>query len=252
MTASRRATPVGTELPFRLRPLSTPTVSTALVSAPHAVIAHGLAAMLRVLPSVADVGFAADATPEDLAHAGLAVCHVGTGPGDEATRFVRLAAAAGVPVLAVLPAADLDRAVVLAAALGADGYLLDVDLTVPALADALAKLAAGAVPMSPALVRRMMSRIRTGAPAPPRRPALTPRETQTLTLLAEGLSNKQIARRLDITLHGVKRHVASVLVKLDSPNRTLAVATALRDGLLTGPSATGPATTCGHDGAERA
>jgi DNA-binding CsgD family transcriptional regulator len=66
-----------------------------------------------------------------------------------------------------------------------------------------------------------------------RSPALTARETETLRLLAEGLSNKQIARRLGVSEHGAKRLVASIMVKLDSPNRTLAVAIAIRDGLIT-------------------
>jgi two-component system, NarL family, nitrate/nitrite response regulator NarL len=79
---------------------------------------------------------------------------------------------------------------------------------------------------------------REGRPVgPPRRdrrsPALTAREIEALRLLAEGLSNKQIARRLGVSEHGAKRLVASIMVKLDSPNRTLAVAIAIRDGLIT-------------------
>ncbi|MCI4066752.1 LuxR C-terminal-related transcriptional regulator [Micromonospora sp. R77] len=62
---------------------------------------------------------------------------------------------------------------------------------------------------------------------------LTPRERQALKLLAEGLSNKQIARRLGISEHGAKRHVGNVLAKLNCPNRTVAVTVALNHGLLT-------------------
>jgi len=60
---------------------------------------------------------------------------------------------------------------------------------------------------------------------------MTPREQEVLVLLVDGLSNKQIARRLAISVHGAKRHVANVLAKLDCSNRTLAVAKALREGL---------------------
>lgn len=60
---------------------------------------------------------------------------------------------------------------------------------------------------------------------------MTPREQEVLVLLVDGLSNKQIARRLGISVHGAKRHVANVLAKLDCSNRTLAVAKALREGL---------------------
>lgn len=61
---------------------------------------------------------------------------------------------------------------------------------------------------------------------------LTPRERQALKLLADGLSNKQIARRLGISEHGAKRHVGNVLAKLNCPNRTVAVTVALNHGLL--------------------
>lgn len=54
--------------------------------------------------------------------------------------------------------------------------------------------------------------------------------------MAEGLSNKQAARRLQISEHGVKRLVGNVLAKLNCPNRTLAVVRAIEDGLLAGPS----------------
>jgi DNA-binding NarL/FixJ family response regulator len=61
---------------------------------------------------------------------------------------------------------------------------------------------------------------------------LTPRELQVLRLLAEGASNKSIARRLGITPHTAKFHVASIVAKLDATGRTDAVAKAMRLGLL--------------------
>lgn len=63
------------------------------------------------------------------------------------------------------------------------------------------------------------------------RPRMTPREQQAIQLLVEGLTNKQIARRLGVSEHGAKRLVANVLAKLGCPNRTLAVARIFRDGL---------------------
>jgi DNA-binding CsgD family transcriptional regulator len=62
--------------------------------------------------------------------------------------------------------------------------------------------------------------------------ALTPREAQVLALLAEGASNKLIARRLGISAHTAKYHVASLLEKLDAVSRTDAVAHAARIGVL--------------------
>jgi two-component system, NarL family, nitrate/nitrite response regulator NarL len=63
-------------------------------------------------------------------------------------------------------------------------------------------------------------------------PVLTPREQQILSFMSNGLSNKQIARSIRISEHGVKRHVANILAKLNCPNRTLAVSYALQHGLL--------------------
>jgi len=63
-------------------------------------------------------------------------------------------------------------------------------------------------------------------------PALTARELEVLSLLAEGASNKLIARRLGISTHTAKYHVASLLEKLDAVSRTDAVANAARIGVL--------------------
>jgi DNA-binding CsgD family transcriptional regulator len=61
---------------------------------------------------------------------------------------------------------------------------------------------------------------------------LTPREIQVLTLLAQGASNKEIARRLGISVHTAKFHVGQLLDKLDAIGRTDAVAHAARLGVL--------------------
>lgn len=68
--------------------------------------------------------------------------------------------------------------------------------------------------------------------AEPQRDALTPREREVLEMLAEGLSNKEIAWRLNISEHTVKFHLASVFAKLDVSTRTEAVMQGLRRGLL--------------------
>ena len=72
------------------------------------------------------------------------------------------------------------------------------------------------------------------AAAPEAQPdlALTARELEVLSLLAEGASNKLIARRLGISTHTAKYHVASLLEKLDAVSRTDAVANAARIGVL--------------------
>ena len=61
---------------------------------------------------------------------------------------------------------------------------------------------------------------------------LTPREREVLQLLAEGLTNRQIAERLVVSEHTVHRHVTNLLRKLELPSRTAAAAYAVRSGLL--------------------
>jgi LuxR family maltose regulon positive regulatory protein len=66
-------------------------------------------------------------------------------------------------------------------------------------------------------------------------PELTPREREVLSLLAEGLTNRQIAERLVVSEHTVHRHITNMLRKLELPSRTAAAALAARSGLLEGP-----------------
>ena len=67
---------------------------------------------------------------------------------------------------------------------------------------------------------------------PATRPTLSPREAEVLSLLAEGAPNKVIARRLNISVHTAKFHVAAILIKLGAANRTDAIAIAMRQGLV--------------------
>ena len=70
------------------------------------------------------------------------------------------------------------------------------------------------------------------ADASPSEAVLTPREREVLALLAEGASNKAIARRLGISVHTAKFHVGSLLDKLDATGRTDAVTHAARRGVI--------------------
>ena len=74
--------------------------------------------------------------------------------------------------------------------------------------------------------------VRVGTSEPAQIEALTPREMEVLELLAEGLPNKAIARRLDISDQTVKFHVAQICGKLGAINRTDAVRRAVRRGLI--------------------
>ncbi|MDW5329544.1 helix-turn-helix transcriptional regulator [Plantactinospora sp. KLBMP9567] len=149
---------------------------------------------------------------------------------DEALELVRRKA----KVLVLLE--DRHALKILSSGLLVDGLLMEDELTEASLTDALRRITAGEIPMPAVLTRELIERAGAPSPWPLRHRSaqnLTPREMETLGLLAEGLGNKQIARRLQISSHGAKRIVASVLLKLGSPNRTTAVVTAVQAGLIT-------------------
>jgi two-component system nitrate/nitrite response regulator NarL len=118
-----------------------------------------------------------------------------------------------------------------AAQLQADGYALERGLDGAALLDALVATERGDVPLPAALARRLLGGTQPEEPGPTLS-FLTPREGEVLGLLAEGYSNKQIARALRISEHGAKHHVGNVLAKLHCPTRAAAVTVAAREGLL--------------------
>ncbi len=111
-----------------------------------------------------------------------------------------------------------------------------MEIADPALADRLASLLGGVAGLS--LVARghtadaaiVARQAQAGTEA--RDAELTPRELDVLVLMAEGASNKTIARQLGISVHTAKFHVGSILDKLDATGRTDAVAHAARRGVI--------------------
>jgi two-component system nitrate/nitrite response regulator NarL len=147
-------------------------------------------------------------------------------------RSVRRAIDAGAKVLVLFGEREGDRLADLTSG-HRGGYLCVEELDAPTLADALAQVSRGGFVMSARLARDLLASAGGGRPAAATA-RLSRRERQVLDLLVEGLSNKQIARRLEISDHGAKRLVAVLMAKLDSPSRTVVVAKALREGLLNG------------------
>ena len=121
-----------------------------------------------------------------------------------------------------------DAAVVDAVRAGAIGYLLK-DTDAHELRRAIKAAAAGQVHLSPQAAARLLREVRT--PEKTSEP-LTERETDVLRLLAQGKSNKEIARELHIAEQTVKTHVSHVLDKLGVPSRTQAALYAIRAGLV--------------------
>lgn len=128
-----------------------------------------------------------------------------------------------------------DASVVGAVRAGAIGYLLK-DTQAEALCQAIKAAAAGQVQLTPKAAARLMQVIQT--PESPE--ALTERETEVLRLVAQGQSNKDIARGLHIAEKTVKTHVSNILGKLGVQSRTQATLYALRLGLVSVSSPTHP------------
>jgi DNA-binding NarL/FixJ family response regulator len=212
-----------------------------VVADDHQVARAGFAALLDTQPDFTVVGTASDGAEAVRICAELRpdvvlmdVRMPGT-DGIEATRQLTGSGAQGPRVL-ILTTFDLDEYVYDALRAGASGFLLK-DVTAERLFDAVRVIAAGDALLAPAVTRRLISEFallhpRPDATATAALAALTPRETQVLRLVAEGLSNPEIAARLVVTEETVKTHVSRVLSKLGLRDRTQAVVTAYESGLV--------------------
>ncbi|MET9849352.1 MULTISPECIES: response regulator [Streptomyces] len=136
----------------------------------------------------------------------------------------------------VLTTFDLDEYVYEALRAGASGFLLK-DASADQLAEAVRVVAAGDALLAPGITRRLIAEFsRLGTP--PRAPLkdrvgdLTERETEVLSLIAQGLSNAEIAQRLVVAEQTVKTHVGRILVKLGLRDRTQAAVFAYECGLV--------------------
>jgi DNA-binding NarL/FixJ family response regulator len=235
-----------------------------VVADDHQVVRAGFAALLGTQPDFTVLGTASDGAEA------VAVCRA-VNPdvvlmdvrmpgvdGIEATRqLVSGGGASTVPKVLILTTFDLDEYVFDALRAGASGFLLK-DVTAERLFEGVRVIAAGEALLAPGLTRRLISefaRLRPpagpGGPAasafeggtvpagtvpagtvPPGLSALTPRETEVLRLVAEGLSNTEIAARLVVTEETVKTHVSRLLAKLGLRDRTQAVVLAYESGLV--------------------
>ncbi|MEV4171824.1 response regulator transcription factor [Nonomuraea sp. NPDC049709] len=202
----------------------------------HLVVRTGFAELLDTQPDFEVAGTAADGAEA------VRVCREVSPdvvlmdvrmPGMGGIEATRLLAGPEGPRVLILTTFDLDEYVYDALRAGASGFLLK-DVTAERLFDAVRVIAAGEALLAPAVTRRLISEFARLSPRPPARTlsTLTPRETQVLRLVAEGLSNPEIAARLIVTEETVKTHVSRVLNKLGLRDRTQAVVTAYETGLV--------------------
>lgn len=197
----------------------------------HAVVRQGLRSFLELQPDIEVVGEAAGAKAGVEQAARLAPDVVlmdllmPDEDGVDAIRALR-DVAPRVKVLVLTSYLD-DTHVFAAVQAGAAGYLLK-DVQPDALADGIRQVSQGLAVLHPTIAARLMNR--TGRP--PSLADFTQRERDVLKLLAEGLSNKEIANRLFISEKTVKTHVSNVLQKLGVADRTQAALMAVRQRLV--------------------
>ena len=202
----------------------------------HPVVRRGMRALLEELPEVEPVGEAADGAAalrllEQLDRAGgppvdlvLMDLQMGDGMhGVEATR--RISALPDPPSVLILTTYSTDADILAAVEAGATGYLLK-DAPPEDLAAAVRAAARGETVLAPPVAARLLGRVQAG------RPLLSPREEEILGLLAEGLANRQISRRLFISEATVKTHLVHIYDKLGVDSRTAAIAAGLKGGLI--------------------
>ncbi|MGW5160858.1 LuxR C-terminal-related transcriptional regulator [Nonomuraea wenchangensis] len=139
------------------------------------------------------------------------------------------------PPVLVLTTFDNDTLVLDAMRAGASGYLLK-DVTLERLTRAIRVLAGGGTLISPSITERLLLAVHRRRPPDeaelPEIQPLTGRELEVLRLVAEGYSNREIARALFLAEGTVKNHVSTVLLKLGARDRTNAVLRALHAHVL--------------------
>jgi DNA-binding NarL/FixJ family response regulator len=196
----------------------------------HPVVRLGLRGMLDAEPDLSVVGEASSGD-EGLAAAlaerpdiVLMDLRMPGGDGVSATERI-LAAVPGTRVL-VLTTYESDRDILRAIEAGAGGYLLK-DASPAELADAVRAAARGETVLAPSVASTLVRQVR--APAPP---GLSARETEVLRLVGRGLTNADIGRELFISEATVKTHLLRIFNKLGVTDRTAAVTTAMRHGIL--------------------
>ena len=217
------------------------TTIRVLIADDQVMVRQGFTVLLNAEPGIEVVGQAVDGAEAVAKVAGLAPdvvlmdIRMPVLDGIEATRRITEPADATVKVL-VLTTFDLDEYVYEALRAGASGFLLK-DASAAELAQAVRVVAQGDALLAPNITKRLIAEFSrmTGNPRAPLRSRvgdLTERETEVLSLIAQGLSNAEIAERLVVAEQTVKSHVGRILVKLGLRDRTQAAVFAYETGLV--------------------
>ncbi|MGH8961981.1 MAG: response regulator [Jatrophihabitantaceae bacterium] len=191
----------------------------------HEIVRRGIADLLGVEADIAVVGEAGTAAealrriPAVQPDVAVLDARLPDGSGIDVCRDIRSALPA-VRCL-ILTSYDDQDAILASIMAGASGYLLK-QIRGTSLVDAIRQVAAGRSLLDPAVTERLLTRLRDGAQTDQRLASPTEREREILTLVSDGLTNRQIGERLFLAEKTVKNYVSGLLAKLGMQRRTQA------------------------------
>src|SRR3954471_8992556 len=197
----------------------------------HEVVRRGLVDLLQAAGDIEVVGESGSAQeaarriPALRPHVAVLDARLPDGNGIDVCRDVR-AVDSTIKGL-ILTSYEDDEALFAAIMAGASGYVLK-QIKGTDLVDAIRRVAAGQSLLDPAVTARVLDRIRRGPEQPDELKGLTEQERRILALVAEGLTNREIAQRMFLSEKTIKNYVSSLLAKLGLERRTQAAVLAAK------------------------
>jgi two-component system NarL family response regulator len=200
---------------------------TVLVADDHALVRNGIVSYLRAEPNFEVIAEASNGEAalrlwrEHRPKVTLMDLHMPVMEGVAAIEAIRSEDPKA--MIVILTTYDGEADIFRGVSAGAKGYVLK-DIEPRQLIECLRQVASGLTHLPPLIAMKLSSHLSSEA--------LTPREAEVLTLVADGYSNSEVAERLFVSQTTVKAHMKSILAKLDATSRTEAVALAARRGLI--------------------
>ena len=191
----------------------------------HEVVRRGVRELLELDGTIVVVGESGSSVeamqriPAFRPHVALLDARLPDGSGIDVCRHVR-SVDPSIKVL-ILTSYDDDQALFAAIMAGASGYLLK-QVRGSDLVESVRRVARGQSMLDPAMTTQVLQRVRSGSSEDPALAPLTTQERRILALLAEGLTNRELAQRMYLSEKTVKNYVSSVLTKLGLTSRTQA------------------------------